>query len=52
MIFKVLGGYTSSLEMVKIGAYLLTVGKGRGRKGFYGKYKSVSLGKTKGDKLW
>lgn len=22
MIFKVLGGYTSSLEMVKIGAYL------------------------------
>ena len=32
MIFKVLGGYTSSLEMVKIGAYLLTVGDWEGTK--------------------
>ena len=33
MIFKVLGGYTPSLEMVKIGAYLhKSRGKGGGEK--------------------
>ena len=37
--------------MLKVGAYLPNlVGEREGKKGFYGKYKLVSLGKTKADK--